>query len=280
MLKLKARKATSPWSKPITFRITIRSTIWQHPLFYILMGILFVALVALFIIRRKNQQLKQQEIDHQLVTLEQKALQSMMNPHFIFNALGSIQSFLLRNKSGEAGLYLSQFARLIRQNLSAINSPMISLEEEIDRLKNYLDLERLRMSERFDYTVEMDDTVPEDDIQMPSMILQPYVENAVLHGISAIDYRGLIRILISKQSEDVLTITIEDNGIGLQRSAVVSQRSEKHLHLGMGMTRKRLEILGKKFRVKTSVDISEAFPGSPNPGTRVTLVVPVSYGGE
>jgi len=275
VFKIRARKPTSMWSEPVEYRITIKATIWQHPLFFIGLSLLFAVIVALVIIRRKNLQLKQREIDHQLITLEQKALQSMMNPHFIFNALSSIQSYLLMNKSREAGLYLSQFARLIRQNLSAINSPMISLDEEIDRLKNYLDLEQLRMADGFDYAIELDESVVDEEVTIPSMIIQPFAENAIIHGISPLDRKGIIRILLSMHSEKSLMISIEDNGIGLQRSGTVSQRSEKHLNLGMGMTRKRLEILGKKMNVETSVEFKEAFPGSPNPGTRVTLVVPV-----
>ncbi len=275
IFKVRARKSSSPWSEPIEYRLTIKATIWEHPLFFIIISLLFAMLVALVIIRRKNLQMKRREIDHQLITLEQKALQSMMNPHFIFNALSSIQSYLLMNKSREAGLYLSQFARLIRQNLSAINSPMIGLDDEIDRLKNYLDLERLRMSDGFDYTIKMDESVEDEEVKIPSMIIQPFAENAIQHGISAIDEQGILRISISVHSEHSVKIVIEDNGIGMQNSRGISERSEKHLNLSMGMTRKRLEIIGKKMNVKTSVEFSEAFPGSPNPGTRVVIIVPV-----
>ncbi|MBL7114035.1 MAG: histidine kinase [Bacteroidales bacterium] len=275
VFKVRARKPTSAWTEPVEYRITIKATFWQHPLFFVGLSLLFAIMVALVIIRRKNLQLKRLEIDHQLITLEQKALQSMMNPHFVFNALSSMQSYLLMDKSREAGLYLSQFARLIRQNLSALNSPMIGLDEEIDRLKNYLDLEQLRMSDGFDYTIELDESVEDEEITIPSMIIQPFAENAIIHGISRLDRKGTIRILLSMHSEKSLMIIIEDNGIGLQHSGTASDRSEKHLHLGMGMTRKRLEILGKKMNVETSIEFSEAFPGSPNPGTRVVIVVPV-----
>ena len=275
VFKVRARKPTSEWSAPIEYRFTIKATFWQHPLFFIGLSLLFAMLVALVIIRRKNLQLKRREIDHQLITLEQKALQSMMNPHFVFNALSSIQSYLLMNKTREAGVYLTQFARLIRQNLSAINSPMISLDEEIDRLRNYLDLEQLRMSDGFDYTIELDESVVDEEVTIPSMIIQPFAENAIVHGISPLDQKGTIRILLSMHSEKALMIIIEDNGVGLQRSGTASGRSEKHLNMGMNMTYKRLEILGKKMNVETSVKFSEAFPGSPNPGTRVVMIVPV-----
>lgn len=280
VFKVRARKPSSPWSEPIEYRLTIKATIWEHPLFFVIISFLFAILVTLVIIRRKNNQMKRQELDHQLITLEQKALQSMMNPHFIFNALSSIQSYLLQNKSREAGLYLSQFARLIRQNLSAINSPMVVLEEEIDRLKNYLELERLRMSERFNYNIEIDENVPEDEVMIPTMILQPFVENAILHGISSLDSMGEIQIVISMDSSATLAIVIEDNGIGMKSSGAYPKRSEKHLHLGMEITRKRLKVIGRKFHVETSIEIIEASPDKVNPGTRVRIVVPITYSGS
>jgi hypothetical protein len=133
--KLRAGKTNSPWSDPIVFDIQVEATFWQHPLFFVILSILLAALISMIVIYRKNQQLKKIETEHLLVTLEQKALQSMMNPHFLFNTLGSIQHYLLQNKPSEAGLYLSQFARLVRQNIHGINSPMLSLEAETDRLK-------------------------------------------------------------------------------------------------------------------------------------------------
>jgi len=275
IFKLKTSKPNSEWSKTIEYRIKIKTHIWLHPLFLTCLLILFLAMIFLAIIRRKNIQMKRREIDHQLITLEQKALQSMMNPHFIFNALGSIQNYLLQKKSGEAGLYLSQFARLIRQNLNAINAASINLEEEIDRLKNYLDLEKMRMENKFDYTIEVDEKVEADEIQIPSMIIQPVVENAIWHGIAALEDKGQINIRFKMKDEKSINVIVEDNGIGMKQSEVYSAKREQHLHLGMEMTRKRLELLGKKFSIKTAIEFSETFPGKPYPGTRVELVLPV-----
>ncbi|MDP1620986.1 MAG: histidine kinase [Bacteroidales bacterium] len=270
-----AEKPASPHCDPIEYRITIKATFWQHPLFFLFLSLLFIGLIPLVIIRRKNIQIKRRELDHQLITLEQKALQSMMNPHFIFNSLGSIQSYLLQKKSGEAGLYLTQFARLIRQNLNAINSASINLDEEIDRLTNYLDLEKMRMENRFDYSIEVAENVNAEELQIPSMIIQPFVENAIWHGISSLKDRGEIVIRFHRHDDRSLEVIVEDNGIGMKRSNMFSEKREKHLHLGMEMTRKRLDILGRKFSVKTCLIFSEMFPGNPNPGTRVEMVVPV-----
>jgi len=275
---VRAGKADTFWSEPVKYPFTIRATLWQRPLFYVALSVLAFGLLFLYIIRRKNLQLKRSENDHLMITLEQKALQSMMNPHFIFNALGSIQNYLLQNKPGEAGLYLSQFARLIRQNLSAINSAMINLEEETDRLKNYMDLEKLRMEDKFDYIIEFDKDVEEDEVMIPSMIIQPFVENAIWHGIATLKEKGMIRISFAMLTPKSIKISIGDNGVGIKQADAYSSRSENHLHMGMSMTQKRLEILGKRMNVQTSVTISESSPESPNPGTRVVIVVPVSYG--
>jgi hypothetical protein len=277
VFQLRVRKPSAAWSVPVECRIIVKAAFWQHPLFYLSLFLLFTGLLIFFIIRRKNIQMKRREIDHQLITLEQKALQSMMNPHFIFNSLGSIQNYLLQKKSGEAALYLSQFARLIRQNLNAINSANINLEEEVDRLQNYLDLEKLRMEDKFDYLIEVDENLEADEILIPSMIIQPFIENAIWHGISTLQEKGLITIRFRKKDNRSLKITIKDNGIGMQKSRSFSQKSEKHFHLGMEMTRRRLDLLGKKHSIDTSIESCEVSPGLPNPGTRIVLVVPISY---
>ena len=274
IFKLRARKATSAWSKPIEFRIIIEAQFWQQPVFVLLLFLVISGLVSIIIIWRKNLQIKRREIDYQLITLEQKALQSMMNPHFIFNALGSIQNFLLQKKAGEAGLYLAQFARLIRQNLNSINSATIILEDEIERLKNYLDLEKLRMQNKFEYFIHIDENMDEEEAYVPSMIIQPFIENSIWHGISGIEEKGEIIINFSMPTKETVMIIIEDNGIGIQRAQTYSSRREKHIHMGVNLTKKRLEIIGKKFHVETCVDFYEKSPESPNPDTRVIIIVP------
>ena len=279
-MKIRVRKPTTPWSEPIEYDIQILATLLQQPVFYVVAVLMTAGLVLLIVLWKKNTVLRRRETEHQLVILEQKALQSMMNPHFIFNTLGSIQNYLLQNKADDAGLYLSQFARLIRQNLSAINTGMTGLDEEIDRLRNYLDLEKLRMENRFDYRITVGVGIEEDEIRIPSMILQPIVENAIWHGISEIEEKGMIVIVFNYHTENSLRVKISDNGVGYRKTAAYAAGKSKHVHLGMELTRKRLQILGSKMHVNTSVEISEATPGNPNPGTLVTLIMPFSYGDD
>ena len=154
---------------------------------------------------------------------------------------------------------------------------MINLDEEVDRLKNYLDLEKMRLTDKFEYRIVMDDDVEADEIFIPSMIIQPFAENSIWHGITPLEEKGMIIISFHKESEASLKIIVEDNGIGMKQTEGFSVSTEKHLHLGMEMTRKRLNLLGEKYDVKTSIVYSEPFPGHQNPGTRVALVVPFTY---
>lgn len=273
---LRICKLNSAWSETLSIRILIKPRFWQHPAFIVFLIILVIIVFTLIVIRIASSKIKRRETDHQLILLEQKALQSMMNPHFIFNTLGSIQNYLLQNKSEEAGLYLSQFARLIRLNISSINSNLISLEEEVSRLRIYLDLEQFRMENRFEYRIEFGQDIEEDEVYIPSMLIQPFVENAIWHGLSPLEGKGLIGISFSIVSSNTLNITIEDNGIGVKQSERYGSKGEEHLHLTMDVIRKRLEILGKKMKVETSMNITDAYPGNLNPGTRVVLAVPFS----
>lgn len=276
--KLRTKKPDSEWSKPVDISIIVQATVWQHPLFYFLIVLFFIGLIFLLILRQKNIQLRHQEVTHQMILLEQKSLQAMMNPHFIFNSLGSIQNYLLHNKPYEAGIYLSQFARLIRQNLNSIDTSMINLEEEVSRIKNYLDLEKLRLGEKFDYSIVVNEGIESDDISIPSMIIQPLVENAIWHGIALLEGNGYVLITFELNTHNTLRIIIEDSGIGVENSGKYNLGQESHLNLGMSIIRKRLNLLSKKYGIGTGITISEYLPGSVNPGTRVVLIVPFIFG--
>lgn len=275
---LRARKPASAWSEPIKFGIEVRATLWQHPLFYFIIILFLTGIAFLLVLRRKNIELGRRQMEHQMILLEQKSLQAMMNPHFIFNSLGSIQNYLLHNKPNEAGVYLSQFARLIRQNLNAIDTSTVNLEEEVDRLKNYLDLEILRMENKLNYFIEIDEAVESEDVLIPSMIIQPFVENSIWHGIANIEGKGIIGITFRLKDEKSLQITIEDSGIGIQNAEKYVSQSDKHLKLGMTITRKRLVLLSQKYGIETSVNYRDRSPGIKNPGTIVEIIVPLLYG--
>jgi len=277
VFKLRVRKSNSNWSKPLELAITIKPTLFEYPMFWAFIVLIVSGIIMLIIYTIRIEKMKRVEIDHQLIVLEQKALQSMMNPHFIFNSLGSIQNYLLNNKGSEAVIYLSQFARLIRQNLNAVNTPMIALEEEADRLRNYLDLEKKRLERNFDYIIEIDKTLEEEAVFIPSMIIQPIAENSIWHGIATLEESGFLKISFHALKSNSIRIIIEDNGIGMKKSLEYSAKSSKRQHLGMQIIGKRLELISKKYKIETSINYSECTPDSNNPGTRVELIMPFLY---
>ncbi len=274
--KLRVR-TTSDWSEPLVLDILIKPTLFEYPGFWATLIVVAGILIVLLIYRIKAERMKKTEIDHQLVLLEQKALQSMMNPHFIFNSLGSIQNYLLRNKSNEAVIYLSEFTRLIRQNLKAVNTPMILLDDETERLKNYLDLEKKRLDNKFEYSIKIDPVLEEDMVYIPSMIIQPIVENSIWHGIASLNEPGRIEISFQTYTSKSLVINIRDNGIGIRKSMEYQSRNSGRPHLGMQINSKRLDLLSKKYGTQASIIYSECLPGNPNPGTIATVIVPFTY---
>ena len=230
--QLRAKSFSSAWSEPIQLVIQVKPALYQRKLFIGACIVILIALMHFFSRRYVRRLKKSQELKTKLITYEQKALQSMMNPHFIFNSLGSIQNYLLQNKANEASLYLSQFARLIRQNLNSANSAFISIEDETDRLMNYLSLEKLRLDDKFDFHIQVDPELHADEILIPSMVIQPFVENSVWHGISPMNEKGRISISINRESEKSLLVTVEDNGIGIKQSGqyFTKHRSHQHRH--------------------------------------------------
>jgi LytS/YehU family sensor histidine kinase len=277
IFKLRVRKSNSDWSKPFQLVVTIKPTLVEYPLFWAFVVLFAAGTIFLIIHMIRIEKMKRVEVDHQLIVMEQKALQSMMNPHFIFNSLGSIQNYLLKNKGSEAVIYLSQFARLIRQNLNAINTPMIILEEEVDRLRNYIELEKKRLENKFDYSIEIDKILEEDGVYIPSMIIQPIVENSIWHGIATLDETGTVKISLQTYNSKSLKIIIRDNGIGMNKSKEYAVKSSQHQHLGMQIIQKRLALLSKKYKTETSINYSEYSPGHKNPGTIVEIIMPFIY---
>jgi len=213
--------------------------------------------------------------------LQLKALRAQMNPHFIFNALNSIQEFITNQKATEAATHLAHFARLMRQSLDYSEREAITLEEEIDFLNNYLTLNQaLRYSEPFSFELHVDEELEEDLITLPAMLVQPYVENALEHGIRLVK-QGHIQVLFSspEEDEDTLLITIQDNGVGRQKAAEqVKSRKSDHKSMGTDITKHRLELLNRGIDTTTAVEYIDLIDtdGS-SAGTRVLISLPILW---
>uniref|UniRef100_UPI0032168064 sensor histidine kinase n=1 Tax=uncultured Draconibacterium sp. TaxID=1573823 RepID=UPI0032168064 len=274
VFQLKSRKNREPYSEVVELPVIVHPTILQRTSTKIL--IIFILLLLLFLIVRYfyHRKIQQKETDHLLITLEHKALQSMMNPHFIFNALGSIQGYLLQNKSSEAGTYLSQFARLIRQNMNSLKSNYICIDDEVERLNNYIELEKLRLNSRFEFEIEVDEKLDSYDACIPSMIIQPFVENAIWHGISPLNKGGRIKVAFNYLDEKSIEVLVEDNGIGIKNEEAITNTG-RGLNMGMTLTKKRLRLIGERRGVQSQVITGNLYPEEEFPGTQIKIIIPL-----
>jgi ligand-binding sensor domain-containing protein/two-component sensor histidine kinase len=180
-----------------------------------------------------------------LLILEQQALNASMNRHFIFNALNSIQYFINTQDRQSANKYLTNFAKLIRKNLdTSEEGNIISLQQEIDRLDIYLSLESMRFPNRFDYTIDIAKGIPAEQILIPAMLIQPFIENSIIHGILPNeDKKGLLLLSFSMKRNELI-IKINDNGVGIETS-IQRKKQSAHKSQGTDLIRKRMDILGK-----------------------------------
>lgn len=207
--------------------------------------------------------------------MELKALRAQMNPHFIFNTMSSIQHYITNNDSQAALKYLSKFAKLMRSIMDNSKQPVILVKEELDALKLYLELESMRFKNKFTYTIHVDESVDINYDEIPAMLIQPYVENAILHGIGNKEGKGHLHIVLKKQN-GMIICEIEDDGVGRKKAMEMSgKKKSTHKSMGMEITRERLEILNLTNESNLSVNITDLVDNAGSPaGTRVEIFVP------
>ena len=212
-----------------------------------------------------------------MTDLEMQALRAQMNPHFIFNCLNSINRYIVKSDQATASLYLTRFARLIRLILDNSNSKVISLANELEALRLYIEMESIRFEKQFQYSVETVNGLQPDAISVPPLIIQPFVENAIWHGLLHKEGPGQLRVLVKSKEPGILQYCIEDNGIGRKRSAELKSRSAPaRKSLGMKLTEDRLAILNREAGFDASVQVEDLYDNEGHGiGTRVlvTLVV-------
>ncbi len=257
---VKACNEDGIWNKvPQKIRFEIKAPFWLQWWFITLEIIVFTTLIfgvfrfQVNRIRKKSREMqKQLQMAKEIVELEQKTLRLQMNPHFIFNALNSIQSNIGTGNEKEARYYLAKFSRLMRQILDNSRNPVITLEEEVQTLENYLLIEKFCNGDRFDYQINVDLNLEVDFIQIPPMLLQPFVENAIKHGFKQKDasnennQRGLI-IVDFKEKGNILECSVTDNGIGREKANELNQLSKETYHKSTALlvTQERLDLLNE-----------------------------------
>lgn len=264
-------------SEPKTLIVRVIPPLWQRPLFIVSL-VLAILLVLYLIIQTRIKRLKEENrVQAELSRLEGMALRLQMNPHFIFNALDSISNFIFRNKKDEAIHYLSSFARLIRSTLESAHEHLIPLRNEIDILRSYLELERMRSSERLIFIIDCDQEMQET-LMIPPLVIQPYVENAVKHGLKPRKGEGRVNVVF-KREENALLVIIEDDGIGRAASAELRNKNQglmKGKSMSMGITRQRLELLNRGLDQKVRVEVVDLKDDKGSAiGTRVSVFLPL-----
>jgi len=223
----------------------------------------------------KEVEFRQKEAESKQLAaeLQNSVLRLQMNPHFIFNSMNSISSYILQKDIDTANQYLSRFAKLMRLILDLASKPLIPIADEIELLEQYMAAEAMRFENKFTWQVELDESLDPEEIMLPTMILQPFVENAIWHGFSRKASLGHIRIEFKKQDQ-LLICTVEDNGIGRIESG--KNKAEAHPSKAVQITEQRLQLIEKKSFPKTSLQIVDLYDESGAPsGTKVEVRLPL-----
>jgi len=277
---VEAENSSGKWikaSKQIAF--TIEKPFWQTLVFFVMVLIGFGSLVGLGIrwwyLRVLKKQNEANELQLLIYDLETKAIKAQMNPHFIFNSLNTIQQFILSNDNDNAYNYLSKFAKLVRKLLESNTTKSIILEEELDILKRYMEIEALRFEEVFEHNIEIIGNMNVVEKRIPHMLIQPFVENAIWHGLLPKKGHKKLTIRIVKQSEKILICEVEDNGVGRP------DKKESNFHLGkskslaLDYNNERLNLLGKQLNMNLGVEIIDKTENNLKTGTLVRITIPI-----
>lgn len=235
----------------------------------ILIGLLILAIfmgIYVQIMRKKQTQFTQDKLRQQL-------LLSQMNPHFIFNALASIQSFMYKNEAKKAAAYMGNFAALSRSILNNSSANSILLEEEIETLRNYIELEKMRMQSGFEYEIIIPDEIDAEFIQIPPMLLQPFVENAIKHGLAISENKGKLTIVFSEFNK-LISAEITDNGAGINKT--LKDKNPAHKSKATEIFKQRMKILQKQYRNIPEPQFIDLFnQETKQTGTKVLILIPI-----
>ena len=253
---------------------------WKSPLFLgFALNASLILLYAFYHFTVKQIRIEERlkvEFDKKLSNVEMTALRSQMNPHFIFNCLNSIDYYILKHETEKASDYLNRFSRLIRLILQNSRSNYVNLKDEIEALRLYIDMESLRFHNRFEYVLEIEEGLNIMDFEIPPMLLQPYVENAIWHGLLHKKEQGLLSLRLCLKDQQ-LCCSIKDNGVG--RAAAKSFRSKsatKQKSMGMQITEDRLSLINRLYETNAQVTIEDLYDEAGNAaGTEVKLLIPI-----
>lgn len=278
-LLLWCRRPGGLWTeRPATLSFRITPPFWRHPLF---VGglVLLLATAAAGGYRKRTRSIRlRAERDarnrQQVAELEVKALRAQINPHFIFNALNSIQSYYSQNDELKANHYMTSFARFIRLTLMHSQSHWLPLNEELDMLRTYIELEQMRFKQLFSFTIEVSPDIDPKALSVPAMLIQPYVENAINHGLRHIKGRAGILSLKFIKEENTLLCIVSDNGVGIRQAE--AGKPVQHTSFGMNINRQRINAINRMYDMDIELEVLDQSTLSGNTsGTMIILHIPI-----
>ena len=245
--ELQAKTINSDWGEPVFLGFELEAKLWETTWFKLLLFVVSgLCLYGIAVVVTKKQKNKEQQkllLKNKILMLEQRALQAMMNPHFVFNVMNSIQHYINTKDTSSANKVLTGFAKLIRKNLEICTKSYISLQEELEYLELYLSLEKKRFGDKLQYEIRIAPNIDKEETFIPSMLLQPYIENAIWHGIMPLEQGGELKINMSMEDQDNLLIEISDNGVGIDNS--LKHKKFTHTSKGMNLTQERINLLNQ-----------------------------------
>jgi LytS/YehU family sensor histidine kinase len=254
-------------------------TWWFAPLLILLALVLFFSFYALRINAVRREARLTTAFNKRLANVELSALRAQMNPHFLFNSLNSIRHQIITNSVEKADEYLVKFSRLVRLVLQNSRSQLIPLGDELEALRLYIDLESGRFDGKFSSKISISPELDAENLVIPPMIIQPFVENAIWHGLMQKDAPGKVEITVTPE-DGRLKIVIEDDGIGREKARILKSKSAlQQESMGMDITGNRLEIIEKIYNIRCKVEIEDLENDARQPlGTRITINLPLKNG--
>ncbi|MEP2278896.1 tetratricopeptide repeat protein [Maribacter sp.] len=252
---------------------SVRLRLKKNKTMLIIIGISLILLIGILYILYRQSQLN---ADKKLLTLEQSMLRSQMNPHFLFNSLNSIKLYIINNEKKNAVHYLNKFSKLVRKILEASSQREISLAEELETVELYMNIENIRFSNEINFNIHIKDDIDPHHIKIPSLILQPFLENALWHGLSSKDGRKDIDLEIKKGKNGFIEIVITDNGVGRDAAEKIKDNKLlKRKSVGIDITKERLANFSRDYENYFHVDIIDKFDDATNPiGTQIVIYIP------
>lgn len=257
--------------KPLFYK-----TWWFLTVVLSLLSLLIYVLYKLKLDKVKSELTLRNKYEKQISDLEMKALRAQMNPHFVFNSLNSIENFILKNDRVMASEYLGKFSKLIRNILDHSRTEVIPLTKEMETLKLYIDLEAIRTNNSFKVVYEIDHDLLDDNINIPPMLMQPHVENAIIHGLKYLENKtGILKVTLKNIHDEYIEYSIEDNGIGRQKSIEIkSANAFNHKSYGMDITQNRVNLHNQRYKTTITFTIDDVICDGEIGGTIVKFFIP------